>query len=288
MKHGHAIICCLLLFGCAKKEPPKVEPTSEESATFHEASTRLLAMTSPAGWVVSRWDDGSIEHTGDSLLWTGMAMGALSCDDGVEPERALLDMLSSGEVYRHPSKPKPVSMDGQLGMFWGIAQRVRRCPETAARWADALSRYVPENVPQPFLKLLSAVSAEVGLGSPPRELASLADAVNGWALAVVTSKAAAYRIHLGLLSYETLEAAGVSLPFGAREKFCLVTKGVDMPTVDHFCGRGALKAWADNFTYDSYEYRHQRAKWEDADGKLGLHTPALDLIVAMRELYDPL
>ncbi len=63
-------------------------------------------------------------------------------------------------------------------------------------------------------------------------------------------------------------------------------RGVDIPLIDHKCGRGDLKGWIDAFKFNEWEYRHQRSgKWEQPDGD-GDETPGLDLITAIRAAYD--
>jgi len=246
-------------------------------------------MTEPHGWVVSRWSDGPIEHTGDSLLWTGMAMGVLDCERGSVPEKALLDMLeeTGGYAYRHPREAaREPSLDGHLGLYWGIAHRVSRCPDSAHVWAQALAAHKPVNVNIPFTKVLDSVKYQLGLAPRPTGTATLTDSIAAWAYGVVLTKASGYRIHLGFLALETLEATGAGLPAAARSKFCAATGGAGMATVDHWCGRGDLVSWIQKFESDRFEFSHQRAAWESPDGKPGLETPGLDLIVAIATAYQ--
>jgi len=277
--------------GQASDKPAPTPPSDEQLAAFDAAADRALDMSEPRGWIVSRWEDGRVEHTGDSLLWTGMAMGLLDCARGDEAEAALLDMLTSngGRAYRHPSEAaREPSLDGHLGLYWGIAQRVTRCPETAERWAAALEIHEPVNVGDAFDVVRVALRSRLGRGAAPslRARDALGALVGGWAGVVRTKKAAAFRIHLGLLTLETLAAAGQPVSGSVRDAFCAASDGADMPTVDHYCGRGNLAAWVANFTYDAWEMRHQRAgAWEQPDGKPGLATPGVDLLVAYRALH---
>jgi len=279
-----------ILLGCGEA-PPKEAPLSPDTdiaALKADAELRLLEMTEPYGWVVSRWSDGRIEHTGDSLLWTGMAMGVLDCERGSVPEKALLDMLeeTGGYAYRHPREAarKP-SLDGHLGLYWGIAHRVSRCPASAQVWRRALTTHKPVNVNALFTKVLDSVKFQLGLATSPKGTATLTDSIAAWAYGVVLTKASGYRIHLGFLSLETLEATGAGLPASARSKFCSATTGATMATVDHWCGRGDLPAFIQGFQPNAWEYAPQRASWESPDGKPGLETPGLDLIVALATAY---
>ena len=276
---------------CGKPEDEKepVTPPDDVPVTFEKASDRLLSMTSPPGWVVSRWSDGRIEHTGDSLLWTGMALGVLDCERGNVVEGALLTMLreTGGKAYRHPSEAaRAPSLDGHLGLYWGISQRVSRCPDSMPVWASAVASHEPTSVPKPFDKVLGALRYQLGLAAAPTDAAALTDAVSVWAYGVVLTQAAGYRIHLGLLSLETLESTGVGLPAAARSKFCAASEAAQMPTVDWFCGRGDLVQWITAYEPNRYEMAHQRATWESPDGKEGLETPGLDLLVALRKVYE--
>ncbi len=278
-----AALC--LLAACARASSAEQEPgTDPLRERFAAAETRLLEMTSPPGWVVSRYDSGEIEHTGDSLIWTGMAMGVLSCEGGQAPEAALLTMLeeTGGTAYRHPSEAhREPSLDGQLGFYWGVSERVTRCPETKARWAKAMASHRPLNLAPPFSLVLDALKHQLDMGPAPSaiRLDGLAGVVSAWASVVVASKEAAFRIHLGLLALEMVQHAPPST-------YCAVTKGIGMPTVDHFCGRSGLVEWIDDFEFNRYEMALQRAKWESADGRPGLNTPAVDLLAAMRAAYD--
>jgi hypothetical protein len=273
--------------GTASERHQPAAPEDIHVELFNAASERAVDMTSPLGWVVSVWDDGKITHTGDSLLWTGMAMGVLDCARGDVVERALLTMLleNGGRVYRHPSEAgREPSLDGHLGLYWGISERVRRCPYALPTWQAAIAQHEPTGLPLPFDDVLDSLRYQLGLDSKPG-VEALQVAVYSWAYAVVAKKAAGYRIHLGLLTYEILESTGVGVSDHARDTFCSAAKPAGMTTVEHYCGRGDLKGWADGFTFNAYEYAHQRARWESQDGKPGLATPAIDLLVALRKLY---
>ncbi len=125
----------------------------------------------------------------------------------------------------------------------------------------------------------------VAAGSTGENVSSLLAQVVAWAAAVNASHAAAFRINLGLLIIETLEDAGYAIPGLYRDGFCQATRGVDIPTVDHWCGRGGLPEFVRDFKYNEWEYRHQRSgSWESPDGG-GIETPALDFLVGVDRLY---
>lgn len=293
--NGHAIIlAALLLTGCGKTDDkPEPSPPSDDQRTqFDQAADRMLAMSEPHGWIVSRWPD-RIEHTGDALLWTGMAMGVLDCERGGIPEAALAAMLreTGGTVYRHPveSEREP-SLDGQLGFLWGIAQRLARCPESHALWKELLPTYKPENVLAPFLVVRDALVSRLALGPAPSlgRRDNLGRLVAAWAGVVNATKKAAFRIHLGLLTLQALEVSDLAVSPSVRNAFCQASNGSGLATTDHYCSRGDLAAWVEAFEFNAWEFHFQRGVWESQDGKAGLETPALDLLVALRTLYDPL
>jgi hypothetical protein len=39
---------------------------------------------------------------------------------------------------------------------------------------------------------------------------------------------------------------------------CDVTRGMDIPTLDDWCGRGDLARWIAGYQYNHWEYRAQR------------------------------
>lgn len=130
----------------------------------------------------------------------------------------------------------------------------------------------------PYFDTMRAVVAdELGLGDAPNDIGSLGSEMAAWAFATVSQRAAAYRVHLGYLVLDVINA-----PKG-KAAYCGATEAAKIPLIDHFCGRAGLQSWVSGFQYNLYEYRHQRAIWETADGN-GLETPAIDYLVGVREL----
>lgn len=295
--NGHSIICVLaLVAGCSRapEREPLAEPTADVAALFADASDHLLELAED-GWVVSRWADGTPEHEGDSLIWTGIAMGTLDCRRGDVLEAALVRMINdqAGVLYRHPRlKDRAASLDGALGLYWGIAQRVHRCPESLETWQIAMAKHAAAPAPYVVREFTSArdqLLHALGLRGAPSgdRLRALEAQVASWAGAVNAKHAACYRAHLGLLSLELVEASGGAISGPGRDSFCAATRGMDLPTVDHWCGRGDLGGWIAAWRPDEWEYRLQRCPaWEAADGKPGLSTPGLDRLVALRAVYQ--
>ncbi len=236
------------------------------------------------GWVVSRFTDGTMRDQGDSLIFTGIAMGALDCARGAVPEAALIKMLDEkhGGVYRHPTIPNEYTLDGLLGLWWGVQERTRRCPESVPTWQAHLKDHERAVKVEPFFSYaLETVMARLGLSSnpTPTERGVLGSEVGGWAVTVVEQRAAAYRLHLGFLTLSIVNA-----PQG-KQTYCEAVTDAKIPLIEQFCGRAGLSDWISGFAYNRYVYQFQRGAWESPDGVDGLNTPALDLIMALRMLY---
>lgn len=281
MRHLLNVLPALWLFaacGHAEDTARPLEPLPTTELTPKAVSHRALAM-SEDGWIVSRWKDGSPEHRGDSLIFTGLAMGLMDCADGAVPEHALLNMLAThdGVPYRHPTIQGEYTLDGLLGLWWGIHARLMACPESRGAWAAVLPRhYEVVKVEPGFRVVLETVMAELGLIDAPSEQARgvLGSVVSGWAWGVVSSEAAAYRLHLGYLALSVVHA-----PKG-QAAYCSVIPKAKMPLLEDFCGRPGLSDWVQAFEFNRWEYQHQRATWESPDGKPDLETPALDWLMA--------
>lgn len=294
--------------GCHKDKRPAPEaPNPSVRDAYDGTVLRLSAGFTENGWVVSRDEAGRPVHIGDSLLWTGLWLAAAPCDVGEESNQALRRMVSGrgGGLVRYesvggtdPGTIPPASLDGALGLYRGLAERVVRCAGTW-EWEDFLRLHFDYLVAhddkfdekgdayltEEFGYVLQALGSKMGIAAAPadNDIRKLETLVTGWAAVVNATHAAAYRVHLGLVALQTVERLGFRVEWGG---FCAATRGVDIPTVDHQCGRGDLKAWIDGFQFNRWEYRHQRSgSWETPDGN-GFHTPGLDLIVAIRDAYE--
>jgi len=312
-----AALCLLAGCGEAMDRPGTLPGDDVARARYVAASDRLLERFTDLGQVVSRGPGSKPERVGEALIWTGTAMANLGCGDGYQLTRLFLARLRSfqGALFRYVPLPEEyfpgneVSLDGELGWWWGAAARARRCPEELPEFAEAwalraaylertggrLHANVEQTVPAPLDAARDQVAHALGLrGAPSQDrLDALGYGLAGWAASVAAVRAPAYRINLAFTTIRAVEASGGTIGDGARNAFCGATAGVDIPTVDHWCGRPALSAFVDGFQHDVWEYRHQRSgAWETPDAA-GFETPGLDLIVALRELHgetleDPL
>lgn len=231
-------------------------------------------------WIVSRGESDSVEHKGDSLLWTALAMGVMDCDAGAPLEAALQKMLSdtNGALYRHPDLPDEWSLDGALGLYWGLSKRLEICGGKET-WAPLFALHVEKvSLPPYFDTVRAVVASNLGLGDMPGvdELGRLGAEIDAWAIATVSQKIPAYRLHLGFLVLDTIAAPK------SKATYCGAVKDAKIPLLEHFCSRPGLDSWLNLFAYNQYEYRHQRADWEAPDGD-GLQTPGIDYLVGYRE-----
>lgn len=293
----------------AKPEPEPLPSMPPIEDRFDAAQSRLQFDFLENGWVVSRNADASPDHQGEGLLWTGEWIGAASCSAGDASEAMLQDMIASrgGALVRFDplgeyADGRQVTLDGALGLYHGVSERVKRCPDSKAKWYDVLTlhrdfveandgrlnpdagaRLEPE-FDYVLARLLDHLSGSTFVGHSDDRLDRLMVELSGWVAIVNATHEAGYRAHLALLAIEALENSGDSVPAGQRDLFCSSSRGMGMITLDHWCGRGDLVGWIDSFEYDRWEYRFQRAAWETPDGN-GDRTPALDLLVGIRKAY---
>lgn len=301
----------LQLAGCAHdKADPKQDPAEappEVLAAFQETADRLLTDTfTPGGWVLSRRGDAE-EHHGDSLIWTGMALGVLPCDKAPKVETALLAMLEAadGGLYRHPTKPDDVSQDGALGFYWGVAHYLTRCPDRLDAWREPLARHAALGDFQLNRNSTAQIYPEydlardslfyfAGVGPQPDSgrLDTLGKEVAGSAFLVKLANRTGqdadgcFRVHIGLLALETVAVLGQELGGETRGRLCEEATGIGLETMDAYCGKwGPLMAYLDAFQYDQWEMAFQRCDWESPDGGGNLKTPAIDRLVGLRARF---
>lgn len=294
----------LFLVSCGKAPEAKApeKPNLETVKAYEAASYRLTHGFLENGWVVSRDADGLARHRGDSLIWTGIAVGALPCETGVEPEDALIRSIQNnngGLVRIEPEVDvSEVSLDGAIGLYRGVAARVTNCPDYASKWAPVIEQHLAyvdahsgslntassaKLVPE-FSYILDLLASYLSHGSAPDSgrARRLEHQASAWAFAVNSAHAACFRVNLGLLALQTLESLGIEISDQGRNEFCSATRGMDIPAVDHWCGRSDIKDWLNSFKFNEWEYRHQRCgKWESPDGN-GLSTPGLDYLYGLR------
>ncbi len=298
------------LAGCAHEKAQPRESALESAdaqATYQETAGRILADFTPDGWLISKYDDGTLEHTGDSLIFTGMLLGVLSCEDVPKIEGALIGMINTleGGFWRHPTKPDDVSQDGALGVYWGVSHMLTRCPERMVNWSEPLKKHMALGDYQLNRNSMAQIFPEydyardylfyIAAGGPKPDsgrLDRLGKEVAGSAFLAKTANQtgigsdACFRVHIGLLAIETAEIFGGRLQDGTRDLLCEEAKGMGLSTLDAYCGRWeGVNELLDTWQYDEWEYQPQRCEWESADGRAGLHTPGLGRLVGLRSKF---
>lgn len=295
------VLALLCASGCGPhKEKPRDDPPMDVSVKYASTAGRLETLDD-GGWVVSRTPDGVMQHTGDSLIWTGLSLYALPCDALVSQVSALKTMIdqTGGQLYRHPTLKDQVSADGALGLYKGLASVRERCPDSwgwlspsfALHHSQLATGYLNDvakvKLPQEWAYIEQRLAWKVGIATEPSAvgLLNLEASMAAWAESVKATHGACWRVHLAWLALSTAEDLGAVISTPGRAAFCAATAGMALPSVDHWCGRGDLKTWVKDFQYNRYEYSLQRCPaYEMPDGN-GMETPALDLLVAMRLAY---
>lgn len=296
------LLAALALAACSNVEarPEPRDPADPIPALYVEAADRAVEMLDEHGMVVC-YENGEAACKGDSLIFSGLAMFALDCTRANVIDDALRAMLGElgGGLWRHPDRSKEASLDGALGLYRGVQARIQRCYGARSSWAASWRLHLAflaatrslnpsgdGEMPLDFDAVPDAIGAELGLNGRVSQdrINSLAFEVAVWADAVVSQQASAYRIHLGLIALQTLEALGYEVGTIYRNRICHVTRGADLATVDHWCGRGT--SFVETFAYDAWEFRLQRAAWEGSPDGNGRKTAAIDLLVYMRDVYS--
>lgn len=302
-----------VLIGCARAEDPiePIAPSDDVVAEYDQTVDHLLTSFVYGGFgVVSRTPAGEAEHLGEALIWGGTALWVLPCDKGQALSEALAKMIldQGGALIRvdpigEYANGRQITLDGALGAFLGIARRVVGCGEAAA-WREPIKallafqeangdRLHPEasaKLVGEFKYLRDLIAYETGViadGPGDYRLRELEKIVGGWAGAVQLAHGsgqgsdACYRVNLGLTALLTAETFERKVSDIGRDQFCANTNVMDIPTVDHWCGRKSITEYLASYEVDLFEYRHQRCgAWESPDGK-GNTSPRLDKLVAM-------
>ena len=306
----------IVIAACSKAEDrPEPLPASLDVVALHdEAMSRVNREFLDWNYVVSRKPGGEAHHKGDSLLWTSLLVASSTCGESREIEQTLQRsiLIGNGQLRRH-YEIDDASIDGAIGLFRAVAKRIKLGCGSATSWIEpleALRDYAAANQGRlnehssagldAFDYVLRALLDRLAGGSSPdfdgdrRDV--LSELMASWSLGVEAAynlyrsgigKAppAAYRVHLALLTLETLDDLGIAVPSTARNRFCYASSKMDLPTSDHWCGRRHISDWIPSFKYDEWEFRHQRAaRWETPDGN-GLRTPAIDLLYGIAQGY---
>lgn len=284
-----------MLLSCSPKEADRTPIFSESlDNRYIEISTRSMLM-SENDWIVSRDSGNNVISEGDSLIWSGVFWGSMPCDF----ESPLLYAFADGSLYRFPTLKDKISMDGVLGFYFAIAANIARCGATeklqsafrphyefTLKNRGKLNEHASERLELEFTYLRDLIAYHLGLrGSMPTNRDEFETMLVLWTHAVMVKRAACYRIHLSWLALHSAELLG-GMTKKAKNDFCFASDGSDLPVIDHWCKRGNLQQWLEQFTLNIWEYRHQRCPaWENPDAH-GYERPGLDFLIGYRELKE--
>lgn len=283
------LISIFLFLGCTQAKEKTLEQSNPSQDVLYAQTAERTLDYLDKGFVISH---GSNQNKGDSLFFTSLAMYALDCTHGKIFSDTLQAMMKdeNGGLSRHPDLIGQLSLDGLLAFYRGVTHRIIDCGEKIAwasllgehkHWTDAHTDYLPAG----FTFVRDRVLYIAGIGGEPAAArqAELEIVVGGWAETTLKEKAACYRVNLGLISLQTIEASGRSISKIGRDNFCFVTKDANIPTVDKFCGRTGMDAFLTDFKYNVWQYRHQRCPgWENPDG---VDEPGIDYLVAYADAF---
>lgn len=286
--------------------PPKGDLSSYDELEL-DLTTRLLGSHLEDGWVVSMTPGGEgvpireAVHTGDSALWTGLALAALDCQNGKELLDALIKGIKEfgGMIPRFKETPvgnllNPSSRDMVTGVMLGFVVRAQKCPDDRQAIAEAwklhrdfvLARngalFENAGVDYQVVAAMRWIWDEVArvLGVIEKNDSSRVLFEGGLVATTATItqlKEACYPVHLGTLQSLTAYALGSPVSAATRVAFCATTAGADIPLTNWYCEQP--EDFAKTFELNKWEYRHQRCgAWEKPDG-FGVETPAIDFLV---------
>jgi hypothetical protein len=292
----------LIIASCGHKTPDPVPPQDHASmdARFHELKASLLANNLENGWITTRLADGTADNLGDSLLYSGMAIGLLDCAEGqviFDAIRASQDLRGGYFVRFEPLvgyKGNEVSRDGLTGLVFGFIRRAAACPgdrtDIAARWRryrdlihNDLYLYPGDlnAIVNPAFSAYMEVADKALLGAPgpvpAKTLAWELTATNG-AQDIVDRHKACYPIHLSTMQAYVF---GSLVSDSFRKEFCHITEGTGLVLTQAYCGAASstVELWLEQFQANQLGYQHQRCVWESDVLSGGTKAPSLDWLI---------
>lgn len=295
------VVWLLLAIGACSKKSAPTDPQDHPTQADRAASLRshLLAANEFNGWVANRNADGSPGGLGDSLLFSGLALGVLSCPDG----QAIWDAIKASQDLRggyfvryeplaDQYRGNEVSRDGITGLVFGLIRRFDACPDDridiTARWgrfrdlvrgATTLYPGDIQAIQTPGFGTFMALADSRLLASPLpssgkmfvwefQGLFSVSD--------VIEHQAPCYPVHLATIQ-GYLFGDLVSQSF--KQEFCATTKDSGLMLTSWYCGASleAVESWLETFPLNKISYAHQRCLWENE--VFSGESPSLDWLV---------
>lgn len=283
-------------------------PPTQNLSTFdeqgEELERRLLTEFTTNGYVTSKEENGELAEFGDSLLWTGLALGALPCDRGLVMFEALektAEAYDGGFVRFQPLPQEyendPTSRDMEVGAMFGLILHLKHCQQKKP--VQLLAKHfqfirqqggklfshgdsTKININPAFQYFLNVISHKaLRLPQPlPIDAATFEGGLISNASFIAASKDNCYPVHLSTLQLITLAIAGYPASSTTKSAFCAATQSLKLPLTDWYCSRLDVAQFLDAYELNKYSYVHQRClAWEEATPK---NEPALDWIVLKR------
>lgn len=298
----------LLLCACGKSKPvDKVDPESQSQLRFSAIQDRLVSDYLLDGFVISKEKNGTPTDHGDSLLFTGLALGVLDCKK-IDMFLLALDRMQdnfSGYLVRIDPLPEEfrqgdnfISRDGATGALYGLQLAKRRCTALTekidhilSRWKDAVGNSLvlyPKSLAgiiTPSFRTFWKVGHSIGISDLEYENYIVSGLVT--TSLIKSNKSACYPIHLQTVQHLTFEIMGRPIFKRNKDEFCGLTKDMGLMLTDWYCGRNGddLKLWLDNPEQSKHVYMSQRCTWENGDADDTL-SPRVDFLVLFRHISE--
>jgi hypothetical protein len=300
--------CVLFAFlsffgGCGKSKPISGQDDQSHSSLFSDMQSRLVSSFLPGGFVISETSDHQITDQGDSLLFTGLALGVLDCDQIPPILAGMENMQKAFKGYLVRFYPLPdeyvrgnnfVSRDGATGALFGLERSKRRCPAFASRIDGIIAKWMGAigddlwlypgslaGIITPSFHSFLKMGRGIGVSDLDFEEYHLAALTT--ALFITKEKQACYPIHLQTIQDILIEQMGRPLLKRYKDEWCAVVQNKGLLLTDWYCGKNTdqIQAWLSHPESSSHVYMHQRCSWEstDSDGKI---SPRVDFLLLHR------
>lgn len=297
------LICALMLVSCGKKAHD-VEP-SEALGDVQFYEERAISFLEQ-GFVVAKGQDGSLRDQGDSLLFTGLLLGSLSCEK-LEVILSSFERMQNrfgGFLVRIDPLPNEyaeggnfISRDGATGALYGLVRAAKRCPaqqwriaSILNRWEDAVGSSLllhPKStaVITPSFRVFWRLAHGHSINDLEYQLAMASSLAT--TKIIKDNKSACYPMHLQTIQNLLFELRGRPLLAGDKKLWCELTDGMDLLLTDWYCERRKpeIDAWLKDPSRSPSVYMHQRCSWESPDGE-GINSPRVDFLVLYRHVLE--
>ena len=294
----------ILAISCGKKSS-KIDPDNNVPGDNRYYENRIVTFLEN-GFVVSKGKNGELHDQGDSLLFTGLLLGALPC----EQIQTILDAFErmqdhfNGFLVRIDPLPDEylrdenfISRDGASGALYGLIRASKRCPESSSRislilskWEDAVGDSLllhPKSkaIITPSFKVFWRLAHGKGINTLEYELYMASTLIT--AKLIEDNKSACYPIHLETIQNLVFEIKGRPILRVDKDKWCAITKDMGLMLTDWYCDRHTdqLKLWMKNPEISPNVYMHQRCTWESPDG-VDILSPRVDYLLLYRHILE--